>query len=247
MAGNPDQGFLCQKTIRKEYDDDVNLWMERERERRKKKRKTTNQITALSFVGSWWTLGVTGVHVRGDELGVTGSFNFNPTSVWKPLQKERRWAGGRGGPTPPRAPAPPSAGCSCACRTRCCRSWRLPGWTSRTLCHAWTEPGTCHTRRSGWGIGQEREKKKKKSPASVALTRLRCGCLRPWPRCGAAWWWSQSGDRCWVRSLLCLPRLSPEVEKKIESIWPSMMCAISQHREMVMTLTRRPGGRSQRL
>lgn len=62
MAGNPDQGFLCQKTIRKEYDDDVNLWMERERERRRrsrrKKRKTTSQITALSIVGSWWTLGV---------------------------------------------------------------------------------------------------------------------------------------------------------------------------------------------
>lgn len=49
---------------------------------------------------------------------------------------------------PSRAPTPPAGGCSCVCRTRCCRSSLLPGWISRTLCPAWTGPGTCHTQRN---------------------------------------------------------------------------------------------------
>ena len=49
------------------------------------------------------------------------------------------------------------------------------------------------------------------------LTRLRCRrwsapCLRPWPRCGGVWWWSQSDVRCWVRSLLWWLRPNPEAK-----------------------------------
>lgn len=60
MAGNPDQGFLCQKTIRKEYDDDVNLWMEREREKeeeeeeKKKDHKSNNSTLICGLMVDLW-------------------------------------------------------------------------------------------------------------------------------------------------------------------------------------------------
>lgn len=54
--------------------------------------------------------------------------------------------------------------------------------------------------------------------AFYSLTRRRCRrwaapCRPLWCRCGAAWWWSRSCARCWVRSRLWWPRPSPEPEK----------------------------------
>lgn len=68
-----------------------------------------------------------------------------PPPIWA---LEQHWRAERRSCTMPSwAPTPPAAGCSCACRTRRCRSWGFPGWISRTLCLAWTAPETCRTQK----------------------------------------------------------------------------------------------------
>lgn len=69
----------------------------------------------------------------------------SPPPIWA---LEQHWRAERRSCTMPSwAPTPPAAGCSCACRTRRCRSWGFPGWISRTLCLAWTAPETCRTQK----------------------------------------------------------------------------------------------------
>lgn len=121
--------------------------VEKERERGKKDHRANNSTKLWAHGGHW------GGDWCPDERLLTGSFNSSPPHRCEP---SRTTVASRRA-TPSRAPTPPAGGCSCACRRRRCRSWRLPGWISRRLCPAWTAPGTCRTGESTWSIAREEE------------------------------------------------------------------------------------------
>ena len=114
--------------------------------------KTTTQQAKLLhsrvFLGGGglgWALGRWGLRREVTEWcgGFLKKNNRPPNlSIGTALES---WRGSR--TMPSWAPTPPAAGCSCACRTRRCRSLGFPGWISRTLCLAWTAPETCRTQK----------------------------------------------------------------------------------------------------